>query len=273
MIEVMFDTIIHRWLRVPYTLNVRHNQRPTKPRATILFIHGIGNSGDAWLDVIARLPDDIRIITIDLLGFGDSPRPKWAIYNAKTQARSLLATLFKLKVRGKIIVVGHSLGSLVAVEVARRYPLLVRSLILCSPPFYQFDEAKTLLPRSDDVLGNLYSSVKDHPEQFLKLSAFAMKYNIINDSFNVTAENVDSYMAALEAMIINQTSLDDIKKLKMPIKILKGTLDPFVIGKNLRQIAKNKPNIQLKTVVASHEVKGLFISAVVRSIKETIDKK
>ena len=271
MIEVsMFDKFIHKWLRVPYTLNVRHNQRPKKSRATVLFIHGIGNSGEAWSAVIQQLPKDIRVITIDLLGFGNSPRPTWAMYDARTQATSVLATLFKLRLRGPVIVVGHSLGALVAVEMAKRYPLLIRSLILCSPPFYNIDETRTLLPRSDKMLRRLYASVRDYPEQFVKLSAFAMKYNLINNSFNVTEDNVDSYMAALNAMIINQTSLYDVQKLRMPITILKGTVDPFVIGKNLRLIAKNKPNVQLKTIVAGHEIRGLFVSAVVKSIESSL---
>ncbi|MDB5165600.1 MAG: hypothetical protein JWM00_490 [Candidatus Saccharibacteria bacterium] len=269
----MLDTFIHKWLKVPYTLNVRHNQRPKKPRATVLFIHGIGNSGDAWSEVIAHLPSDIRVITIDLLGFGDSPHPSWALYNAKTQANSVLATLFKLRLTGPIVVVGHSLGALVAVEMAKRYPLLVKSLILCSPPFYQIDDVKTLLPRSDKVLRRLYASIRAYPEQFMRLAAFAARYNLINKSFNLTEENVDSFMAALEAMIINQTSLHDVQKLRMPVKIIKGTLDPFVVGKNLRLIAKNRPNIQLRTIVAAHEVTGLFVPAVVRSIKETTDVK
>lgn len=267
------DTFIHRWLHMPYTLHVRQNQQPKKPRATVLFIHGIGNSGDAWSQVISRLPDNVRIITIDLLGFGESPRPPWAVYNAKTQARSVLATFFKLRITSPVIVVGHSLGALVAVEIAKRYPLLIRSLILCSPPFYNIDDTRTLLPRSDKMLRRLYGSVREYPEQFVKLSTFAMKYKLINNSFNVTEENVDSYMATLSAMIINQTSLDDVQTLRMPIKILKGTLDPFVIGKNLRKVAKNNPNVQLKTIVAGHEVRGLFVPAIVKAIKETITTK
>lgn len=266
----MFDTILHRWLKVPYGLNVRHNQRPAKPRATVLLIHGIGNSGEAWADIVTQLPNDIRVITIDLLGFGNSPRPKWAMYNAKTQASSVLATLFKLRLTGQVTIVGHSLGALVGVEVARRYPLLVKSLILCSPPFYQVDDSKRLLPRSDKVLRKLYESVRENPEQFLKLSAFAMRYKLINNSYNVTEENVDSYMAALEAMIINQTSFTDVQRLRTPITIIRGTLDPFVIGRNLKQITKDRSNVQLRTVVAAHEVRGLFVPAVVKAITESI---
>ena len=264
----MLDKFVHKWLKIPYTLNVRHNQRPKKPRTTVLFIHGIGNSGEAWSEVISRLPSDIRVITIDLLGFGGSPRPDWALYDAKTQASSVLATFFKLRITTPIVVVGHSLGALVAVEMAKRYPLLIKSMVLCSPPLYNVDDKRTILPRSDKMLRSLYSSVGEYPEQFIKLSAFAMKYKLINNSFNVTHDNISSYIAALNAMIINQTSFDDVQRLRMSITILKGTLDPFVISKNLRHIAKLLPNVELKRVVASHEVKGLFVPAVVRAIDD-----
>ncbi len=270
----MFDSIIHRWMRVPYTLNVRYSQKPKKPRATILFIHGIGNSGDAWNAVIERLPKDIRIITIDLLGFGDSARPKWAVYNAKLQANAVLATYLKLRITSQVIVVGHSLGALVAIEMARRYPMLIDSLILCSPPLYDTSDKKnSILPRSDKLLRQMYKSAQQRPEGFVKLSAFAMKYKLINDSFNVTAENVDSYMNALESMVINQTSFDDAYILKTKTRILRGTLDPFIVTRNLRKLIKSNKNIEMTSIVAGHEVRGLFVPAVVKAIKDYLPNK
>jgi len=240
-----------------------------KPIATVLFIHGIGNSGHAWNKVIEKLPNDIRVVTIDLLGFGQSPRPAWAVYNAKTQARSVLATLLKLRLRGPVIIVGHSLGSLVAVEVAKRYPVLIRSLILCSPPFYQlYEEEKKFLPRSDEVLKTIYQTVTTYPEQFLQVAAIAMRYKLINAIFNVTKENIDSYMGALEAAIINQTSLEDAKRLRLPITILRGTLDPIVVVRNLKELIRERSNITLVQVAAAHEVKGLFVPAVVKAINQ-----
>lgn len=270
----MFDRILHRWLRIPYALNVRHNRKPKKPRATVLFIHGIGNSGEAWREVIDRLPKDIRIITIDLLGFGDSPRPTWAIYNAKTQANAVLATYLKLRITSQVIVVGHSLGALVAIEMAKRYPLLINSLILCSPPLYNTGDTKTsILPKSDRLLRKMYQSAKKRPEEFVRLSAFAMKYRLVNKSFNVTSENVDSYMAALEAAIINQTSYDDAYRLKTPAHIIKGTLDPFVVSRNLKRLVKANDNITMSSAISGHEVRGLFIPAVVKAIDERLPKK
>ena len=270
---VMLDTIAHRWLRIPYSLNVHFADRPKNPRATILFIHGIGNTGGAWDEVVAKLPKDVYVVSIDLLGFGSSPSPSWALYDAKTQARSVLATIFKLRVTGPIIIVGHSLGSLVAIEIAKRYPLLVKSLILCSPPLYSSVKKTSLLPSSDALLRKLYASAAKRPDDFLKLAAIAMKYDLINKSFNVTPENVDSYMSALQSMIINQTSLEDAAKLKVPTVVLKGTLDPFVVSKNLKELSKRNRNITLKTVIAGHEVNGLFVGAVVNTVMKSLPEK
>ncbi len=267
----MFDQLTHRWLRLPYSLHIRYIKRPHKPKATILFIHGIGNTGAAWDDVIEKLPRDIRIISIDLLGFGDSPAPKWALYNAKTQARAVLATYLKLRILTPVIVVGHSLGSLVAIEMAKRYPLLVKSLVLCSPPLYDVTkESKTKLISSDTILRQLYQAVEKRPDDFVKLSAIAMKYNLINKSFNVTKQNVTYYMAALSSMIINQTSLDDAEKLKVPTTIIRGTLDPFVVTKNLKELEKVNERVSLVSVIAGHEVKGRFVKPVVKVINEQI---
>lgn len=71
----MLDVILHKWLRIPYALNVYSNRRVKRARASVLFIHGIGNSGAAWKQVVNKLPDDINIMTIDLLGVGKSPHP------------------------------------------------------------------------------------------------------------------------------------------------------------------------------------------------------
>lgn len=265
----MIETIFHRWLRVPYPLHTRHVRKPRKARATILFIHGIGNTGDAWEDVIQKLPKDIRVISIDLLGFGDSPAPSWALYNAKTQAKSVLATYLKLRITTPVIIVGHSMGALVAIEVAKRYPLLVRSMILCSPPLYNAATVKdSKRIKSDRMLKRLFKSVHRHPEEFMKISAIAMKYNLVNKSFNINQNNISSYMAALESMIINQTSLDDAKKISVPTTIIKGSLDPFVVGSNIKRLVKANKNIRLKTIVAGHEIKGRYVKPVVAVINE-----
>lgn len=267
----MFETIIHRWLRMPYPLNVHYNYIARQPRATIIFIHGIGNSGASWDAVIKKLPKDIHVITIDLLGFGKSKKPSWAVYNAHTQARSLVTTYRTLHLRGRVLLVGHSMGSLVSIELAKRYPRLISALILCSPPLYQSDILSTgFVPRTDKVLRDIYRLMDKHPEKVLRISKLAMRYRLINKGFSVTDENIHSYMAALEASIVNQTSLADAKRVKVPMRIIHGTLDPVVIVKNLKELEKSNSNVQVKSVIAGHEVKGQQVGAVVRAISELL---
>lgn len=268
----MWDTLTHRWLRVPYSLHATIDQRVKRPRATVLFIHGIGNSGEAWNDVITALPKDVRLVSIDLLGFGQSQRPAWAIYNAKTQARAVLATYFKLRISGQVIIVGHSLGALVAVEIAKRYPLLVKSLVLCSPPFYREDPIKKhMLPTGDKILTTFYRYIKNNPDDFIKVSKVAMRLGMVNKSFSIDRDSAPVYMNALESSIINQTSLDDALKLRVPTQVLYGRLDPVVIYKNLRYLANNNHNVRLITVLAAHEVQGLFLDAAIKAITAAID--
>ncbi len=270
----MWDKILHKWLHLPYILNVRTNQYVKKPRATLLFIHGIGDNGSAWDTSIARLPSDLHIITIDLLGFGDSPKPIWAKYNASTQARSVFATLLKLRLqRGPLMVIGHSLGSLVAVELAKKHPRRIDSLILCSPPFYRDTPlTKPSLPTIDQLLKNAYESIQKQPSRFLRFARLAMKYKLINTSFSVTDDNIHSYMGALEASIVNQTALRDALKLHLPTTILHGTLDPVVVYSNLRYVAKHNPSMKLVNVIASHEVVGLFVPALVKTITKQLER-
>ncbi len=250
------------------------DQNVAKPRATILFLHGIGNSGAAWDDIVAGLPDDLRLITIDLLGFGQSQRPDWAVYSAKTQARSVMATFLKLRLRGQVIIVGHSLGSLVAVEIAKRYPLLVRSLVLFSPPFYKLDESKRArVPSPDRMLKEIYTLAQKHPGQFLRISSLATKLGLTNKSFSLTEDEAPLFMNALEASIVNQTSLGDAAKLDIPIHIIYGLLDPVVIGKNIRLLAKENKNVAVTSVVAAHEVKGRFVSPAIEAIIQATNQK
>lgn len=245
--------IFHRYLRIPYTLNTFEFQSPKKPRATFVFIHGIGNTLHSWDEVVKQMPDDVRVIGIDLLGFGASPRPHWAVYNAKTQARSVGLTLLGLKMKQQPILVGHSLGALVAVEVAKRYGLLPKRLVLCSPPFYK-PESEKGLPSPDDLLRKLYRIAKKYPERLEQFSPLAVKLGLANKALSITRDNVGSYIAALESSIINQTSLQDVEKVRQPIDILYGAFDPVVIKKHITRLAKKNEKVTATRVLAGHEI-------------------
>jgi len=266
------DTVFHRWLKIPYTLHVTEFLSPKKPKATFILIHGIGNSAKAWESLIPLLPKNVRVIGIDLLGFGQSPHPHWALYDAKTQARSVGATLLKMRLLQQPTIVGHSLGSLVAVEVAKRYPLIVKNLILCSPPFYRQTEEKRRLLQRDEILKDLYRRAKKYPLTLETLSPLIRKLKLASPALDINEGNVASYVSALEASIVNQTSLQDAINIKQPTTILYGTLDPVVIGANIRRVAKNNSNVTAKKIVTGHEVVGRYTKFVAKEISELVIK-
>lgn len=263
------SVFIHRTLRVPYGLHWYEFQSPKRPKATYVFIHGIGNTLHAWDNVAAGLPANVRVIGIDLLGFGKSPKPTWAIYNAKTQARSVVMTLLGLRMSHQPVLVGHSLGALVSVEIAKRYPLLARQLILCSPPFYKpkaLDGKRT--SSIDDMLRTLYETARKHPEQLQYFSQMAVKVGLANKALTINDTTIASYTAALESSIINQTALSDVNKLNLPITIFYGLFDPVVIRKHIITLAQDKPNISLIRVNAAHEILGNYAKQLARYISD-----
>lgn len=260
------------WFDMPRFLHVRVNKRVPKSRATVVLIHGIGNTGGAWDKVVERLPEDLSVVTVDLLGFGKSPKPSVS-YSNRVQARSIILTLLRLRMGGPIILVGHSMGSLISIELAKRYPFLIRALVLCSPPIYRDRKQQmTTLLAAERILVRFYSEVKnkmeEKPDRFFKLAKQATKAKIASESLQLDETTVEPYLAALEFSIINQTSMKDIQNLDIPIRIIYGRLDPVVVTTNLKVIAQNTYNITLHPVTALHEVTSPYIPKIVAAIHE-----
>lgn len=270
----MFDELAHRYLRVPYILNGRDLRMVKKPKATVVLLHGINSSMSMWQSTVKKLPKDIRIIGIDLLGFGASPRTSWPSYQVRVQARSVAATLFLMKIRGPVIVVGHSLGSLVAIDFARRYPLMTRQLILVSPPLYDIDKEPkggiAYHPRR--FLRDVHTAMSTHPDAIARLVGLASQYKLVNRGFDASKVDMTTFLGTLESAIINQTSLRDLERLRQPVTIITGKLDPFVSEQTVKRLAREHPRITHTSVLASHEIIALMEPALIKAVRRAVDK-
>ena len=102
----------------------------------VILIHGIASSAETYVKVVPKLAARHRCISIDLLGFGESPAPAGATYTVEEHVASLAATIRSLKLRAPFVLVGHSLGSLLAARYAAENPEHVSRLVLVSPPVY-----------------------------------------------------------------------------------------------------------------------------------------
>lgn len=99
---------------------------------TIVFLPGIGATTRYFRDRVRPLAARVRVVLVDLLGFGRSPKP-WATYSVERHVAELHRVLGGL---GPVTLVGHSLGARIAVAYAARHPAQVRRLILISIPYF-----------------------------------------------------------------------------------------------------------------------------------------
>lgn len=267
----MWDRLIHKWLRVPYSLNATEFRRPRSYDVTIILLHGIGSSARMWQALAPRLPDTMRVIGLDLLGFGDSPKPDWQTYRVSTQADCIAKTLLTMGITGPVILVGHSLGALVAVEFAKRYRIMVRQLILVSPPFYRpANRPLHFVPHRERDLRRFYRLLHDNPNSALKLLRQISKVYFFNRAISINDVNISAFLSTLEAAISNQTSFADALRLKCPTQLLLGRLDMVVIPRNAKYLARHNPHIRLRMITAGHEITGLMKPAVLDAIAQAL---
>lgn len=100
-------------------------------RPTIVVIHGYRGTHHGLERVIAHLPG-YRFIVPDLPGFGKSePLPQGA-HDIEGYAEAIATFIKQLSLEGSVVI-GHSMGSIVAAELAKTHPELLQSLILINP--------------------------------------------------------------------------------------------------------------------------------------------
>lgn len=102
---------------------------------TILLLHGFGESLTTWRALFDPLATHYRVLAIDLPGFGGSEKPD-APYTVEAMT-GRLASLVERETEGPVIVVGHSMGGLLAASLALARPDLVRALVLIAPAGYR----------------------------------------------------------------------------------------------------------------------------------------
>ncbi|MEO9329827.1 alpha/beta fold hydrolase [Gordonia aurantiaca] len=94
----------------------------------LLLIHGIGDNSSTWDEVIPILAQHYTVIAPDLLGHGESDKPR-ADYSVPAFANGMRDLLVVLG-HSKVTVVGHSLGGGVAMQFCYQFPRFVERLVL-----------------------------------------------------------------------------------------------------------------------------------------------
>jgi pimeloyl-ACP methyl ester carboxylesterase len=128
-------------VRLPGGPTLSYSEWGRPDGAVVLLLHGLGSSGASWRHVGEAIGDRFRVIAPDARGHGDS---EWTReYSLELMRDDVVRFMAAVGVLGAVVV-GHSMGALVAYLLAATHPELVRLLVLeeMPPP----DPAKPALP-------------------------------------------------------------------------------------------------------------------------------
>lgn len=120
-----------------YTQDVRIAYMDVAPKGapnghTVVLLHGNNFGGFYFASIIEALTKEgFRVIVPDQIGYGKSSKPI-APYNFNSQARNTFLVLQKEKIE-RVMVVGHSMGGMLAARLTTQYPKAVERLVLYNP--------------------------------------------------------------------------------------------------------------------------------------------
>lgn len=109
----------------------------TEAGPPLLLLHGVTSRWQTWLSVMPSLALRWRLHALDLRGHGRSARAADAAYRIDDYADDVAAFL-QQQIGAPTVLVGHSLGAIIATAVAARVPQLVRAVVLEDPPLAAF---------------------------------------------------------------------------------------------------------------------------------------
>ena len=254
----LYDIVTYFWYKIlkrPIRLKCTFDSRNKNARFTVIFLHGIAATSSTWRPTINLFLKDtglknFRFVTVDLLGFGKSPRANWLKYDYEEYNRALFKTIKHLHIKNPIVLVGHSMGSLIAANFAAEHPEKISRLILVSPPVLKPSEAAKL---PDKFYQKSYGTLpKIAEDPIIKtLANFVQKVS----SFRAEYLKTIAFERSMKNIVINHKNYQLFKKLTIPTTIIHGRFDPLVLQANLNDIAKANPDfIKLEQVTAQHDI-------------------
>lgn len=101
-------------------------------RPSLVLLHGISSGAASWLHTVLALDEQQHVVAWDAPGYGHSTPLAAAAPSAADYAEVLHQLLQVLDVP-RCVLVGHSLGALMACAFAARHPQQVQRLVLISP--------------------------------------------------------------------------------------------------------------------------------------------
>ncbi|MBP2616005.1 alpha/beta fold hydrolase [Chryseobacterium jejuense] len=208
---------------------------------TILLLHGKNFNGAYWERTAKDLSEKgFRVIIPDQIGFGKSSKPHSYQFSFSQLAENTKAILDELGI-DKTIVLGHSMGGMVATRFTLLYPEKVQKLILENPigleDYKTFAAYQNIDQAYQSELKNTAETYKNYQLKFYYDNKWKAEYQPWLDLIAGWTLHKDYPQVAWDAaltsdMIYNQPVCYEFKNIKVPTLLIIGTRDRTAIGKD-----------------------------------------
>ncbi|HWL18006.1 MAG TPA: alpha/beta hydrolase [Opitutus sp.] len=227
-------------------------------RGTVVLFHGKNFSGAYWRETAAALSErGFRVLIPDQIGFGKSSKPEHYQFSFHQLAANTHALLEKVKA-GRVHLVGHSMGGMVATRYALMFPADVVTLTLANPIGLEDWKAKGVPYQSlDAALAEQFTLTTD------KLRAYERKHYYGGDwrpDYDEWVELIGHFLrspdyprmawnqALTSDMLYTQPVVYEFPQLKMPVLLIIGQRDRTAPGAdrapaNIRDSLGNYPEL------------------------------
>jgi len=239
---------------------------------SVLLLHGKNFSGAYWDKTISALvKDGYRVIIPDQIGFGKSSKPTDYQYSFHALATQTKALLDELKVE-KTVVIGHSMGGMVATRFTLMFPAMTEKLVLVNP--IGLEDWKRKVPYQTIDQNTAAESEKDAAavRDYMSKAYFDGKWKpgyevLIGIQAGWLAGPDKETMARVSAltsdMVVTQPVLYEFPDIKVPTLLIIGERDRTAIGKNLAspEVAKTLGQYQILGKQAAEAIPGAKLVA------------
>ncbi|ESQ41774.1 hypothetical protein EUTSA_v10013634mg [Eutrema salsugineum] len=120
-----------------------------EPSENVIFIHGFMGSSHFWTETAFEhiKKDRYRLFAVDLLGFGESPKPRDNLYTLRDHVDTIERSVINPYQIESFHVVAHSMGCLIALALAAKHSTVVKSVTIVAPPYFPSSLEGSVLTR------------------------------------------------------------------------------------------------------------------------------
>ncbi len=231
-------------IRLPDGATVRYVEQGPRDEMPLILLHGFPDSWLSYEMVLTNLPSTIRAIALSQRGFGNSDKPDDG-YHPRDLAVDLL-NFMKLRRIPRAVLVGHSMGALVAQRFAIDFPELVAGLALIGT-FKTLRDSGELAELIDEIAGMADPIELDLVRAF---QASTLAQPVLDAFFQtVVTEGARLPLSIWRAALREIAAYDDsaeLPRIAAPTILFWGERDNFSTYEQQQDLASQIPGAELR---------------------------